>query len=238
MREIANLKRVADEFRGEDTGTLSIATTHTQARYVLPKVLARIRDALSEGQGRAAPGQSDAGRRANGARRSRSRHRDRGARRFSRARHAALLRVEPRRDHAQAPSAREDEAADARGARQVPDRHLRLQLHRTLRDQRRVRREGTRAQRRADRARLRRHQDVRRTRHGRRHHRADGLRPRARHRSSRSSTPITCSRRRRPASDCATACSCAATCTRSSRCSRRSTTARPSMPRSRAASRR
>ena len=39
MREIANLKRVADEYRGEDTGTLSIATTHTQARYVLPKVL-------------------------------------------------------------------------------------------------------------------------------------------------------------------------------------------------------
>ena len=39
MREIANLKRVADEYRGEDTGTLSIATTHTQARYVLPTVL-------------------------------------------------------------------------------------------------------------------------------------------------------------------------------------------------------
>ncbi len=39
LREIANLKRVADEFRGEDAGTLSIATTHTQARYVLPKVL-------------------------------------------------------------------------------------------------------------------------------------------------------------------------------------------------------
>jgi LysR family cys regulon transcriptional activator len=39
MREISNLKRVADEFRGEDTGTLSIATTHTQARYVLPQVL-------------------------------------------------------------------------------------------------------------------------------------------------------------------------------------------------------
>ena len=39
LREVANLKRVADEFRGEDTGTLSIATTHTQARYVLPKVL-------------------------------------------------------------------------------------------------------------------------------------------------------------------------------------------------------
>ena len=39
LRELANLKRVADEFRGEDAGTLSIATTHTQARYVLPQVL-------------------------------------------------------------------------------------------------------------------------------------------------------------------------------------------------------
>jgi LysR family cys regulon transcriptional activator len=39
LRELSNLKRVADEFRGEDTGTLSIATTHTQARYVLPQVL-------------------------------------------------------------------------------------------------------------------------------------------------------------------------------------------------------
>jgi LysR family cys regulon transcriptional activator len=39
LREILNLKRVADEFRAEDAGTLAIATTHTQARYVLPKVL-------------------------------------------------------------------------------------------------------------------------------------------------------------------------------------------------------
>ena len=39
LREIANMKRVADEYRGEDTGTLAIATTHTQARYVLPQVL-------------------------------------------------------------------------------------------------------------------------------------------------------------------------------------------------------
>jgi LysR family cys regulon transcriptional activator len=37
--ELANLKRVADEFRSEDEGQLAIATTHTQARYVLPKVL-------------------------------------------------------------------------------------------------------------------------------------------------------------------------------------------------------
>jgi len=39
LGELRNLKRVAEEFRAEDTGTLSIATTHTQARYVLPKVL-------------------------------------------------------------------------------------------------------------------------------------------------------------------------------------------------------
>ncbi len=39
VREIANLKRVASEFRDEDSGTLSIATTHAQARYVLPRVL-------------------------------------------------------------------------------------------------------------------------------------------------------------------------------------------------------
>ncbi len=38
-REIGNLKHIADEFRGEDAGTLSIATTHTQARYVLPRIL-------------------------------------------------------------------------------------------------------------------------------------------------------------------------------------------------------
>ena len=41
LREIANLKRVADEYRAEDAGVLAIATTHTQARYVLPQVLSK-----------------------------------------------------------------------------------------------------------------------------------------------------------------------------------------------------
>jgi LysR family cys regulon transcriptional activator len=41
LREIGNLKRVADEYRSEDSGVLGIATTHTQARYVLPPVLAK-----------------------------------------------------------------------------------------------------------------------------------------------------------------------------------------------------
>jgi LysR family transcriptional regulator, cys regulon transcriptional activator len=39
LQELGNLKRVGAEFKDEDTGTLSIATTHTQARYVLPPVL-------------------------------------------------------------------------------------------------------------------------------------------------------------------------------------------------------
>ena len=39
LREIENLKRVGAEYKSEDTGTLAIATTHTQARYVLPPVI-------------------------------------------------------------------------------------------------------------------------------------------------------------------------------------------------------
>ena len=36
MQEVENIKRVGEEFTHEDTGTLTIATTHTQARYRLP----------------------------------------------------------------------------------------------------------------------------------------------------------------------------------------------------------
>ncbi len=36
MREMENIKRVGEEFSNIDTGTLTIATTHTQARYRLP----------------------------------------------------------------------------------------------------------------------------------------------------------------------------------------------------------
>jgi len=37
--ELENLRRVGDEFRAEDSGDFTIATTHTQARYVLPPVI-------------------------------------------------------------------------------------------------------------------------------------------------------------------------------------------------------
>jgi len=36
IRDVENIKRVADEFGNVETGTLTIATTHTQARYKLP----------------------------------------------------------------------------------------------------------------------------------------------------------------------------------------------------------
>lgn len=39
MQEVDNLKKLARDFAGAPSGTLRIATTHTQARYVLPKVV-------------------------------------------------------------------------------------------------------------------------------------------------------------------------------------------------------
>ncbi|MGL1833969.1 HTH-type transcriptional regulator CysB [Rhodocyclaceae bacterium SMB388] len=39
LRDIDSLKQVGDEFSNEAEGSLSIATTHTQARYVLPRVV-------------------------------------------------------------------------------------------------------------------------------------------------------------------------------------------------------
>ncbi len=41
LRETQNLTRVGQEFAAEGSGTLSIATTHTQARYTLPPVIQR-----------------------------------------------------------------------------------------------------------------------------------------------------------------------------------------------------
>lgn len=46
MREVGNLKRIGEQFSAQDSGTLSIATTHTQARYVLPVPVAKLREAF------------------------------------------------------------------------------------------------------------------------------------------------------------------------------------------------
>ena len=45
MREVGNLKRIGEQFSAQDSGTLSIATTHTQARYVLPVPVVKLREA-------------------------------------------------------------------------------------------------------------------------------------------------------------------------------------------------
>jgi len=43
MREVANLKRIGEQFSKQESGTLSIATTHTQARSVLPQPVSVLR---------------------------------------------------------------------------------------------------------------------------------------------------------------------------------------------------
>jgi LysR family cys regulon transcriptional activator len=44
VRQARGIKALAAELRRDDAGSLSIATTHTQARYVLPPVLKNFRD--------------------------------------------------------------------------------------------------------------------------------------------------------------------------------------------------
>jgi len=43
LREVGNLKRIGEDFAKQDAGHLSIATTHTQARYVLPEPVTLLR---------------------------------------------------------------------------------------------------------------------------------------------------------------------------------------------------
>ena len=43
MREVDNIRSLASDYYEEEEGSLSIATTHTQARYVLPKIVTEFR---------------------------------------------------------------------------------------------------------------------------------------------------------------------------------------------------
>lgn len=43
LLDTANIKNLAEQYSQEDTGLLTIATTHTQARYVLPKVVTQFK---------------------------------------------------------------------------------------------------------------------------------------------------------------------------------------------------
>ena len=44
LREAQNIKGISAEFEDEDRGSLSIGTTHTQARYVLPPIIQTFRE--------------------------------------------------------------------------------------------------------------------------------------------------------------------------------------------------
>ena len=48
LREVQNIKRLSDDLKDEERGSLSIATTHTQARYVLPEVIRQFRERYPE----------------------------------------------------------------------------------------------------------------------------------------------------------------------------------------------
>jgi LysR family cys regulon transcriptional activator len=48
LLEAENLQQAGQEYSGQNTGTLTVATTHTQARYVLPKVVQAFRSAFPE----------------------------------------------------------------------------------------------------------------------------------------------------------------------------------------------
>jgi LysR family transcriptional regulator, cys regulon transcriptional activator len=48
LEETRNIRRLSDEARDQKKGSLSIATTHTQARYVLPGVVKRFREQYPE----------------------------------------------------------------------------------------------------------------------------------------------------------------------------------------------
>ena len=43
MREVDNIRSLASDYYQEEEGSLSIATTHTQARYVLPEIVSEFR---------------------------------------------------------------------------------------------------------------------------------------------------------------------------------------------------
>lgn len=40
LRDVQNIKNIGSEFTGQDSGSLTVATTHTQARYALPLIVA------------------------------------------------------------------------------------------------------------------------------------------------------------------------------------------------------
>ena len=120
LAEANNLRRAGEEFANEKLGTLTIAATHTQARYALPWAVAQFKKKYPSVQLCIHQGKPDADLRAGARRRRRSVRRHRGDRALSGAGVAAGLPVESlRRRAAQAPAA-QGEPAHARALAQFP----------------------------------------------------------------------------------------------------------------------
>ena len=105
MREVGNLKRIGEEFSMQDAGTLSIATTHSQARYFLPGPIAQMRKRFPKVTISLHQGTPEQVAKMVYEEVARLRPRDRVARRLRRPRHPALLRMAARAGAAGRPSA-------------------------------------------------------------------------------------------------------------------------------------
>ena len=144
----ANIKRLAEQYAETDRGELVIATTHTQARYALPEVVAALPQGVPRGAPGAAPVEPEGDRR----RCSLDGEADIGIATEAldeqrRAGGVPLLLVEPCRDRAGGPRARR--ACSRRrwkvtleALAEVADHHLRRGLHRPPAYRRGVRRIG------------------------------------------------------------------------------------------------
>jgi LysR family cys regulon transcriptional activator len=201
LRKVESIKHVAQEYSDEKRGALSIATTHTQARYVLPDVI----------QGFIAEATPRCPCTCTRARRCRSpRWRPTAPSTFAIATEALELFsdlvmmpcyrwnrcVLVPRDHPADPGVE----ADPRGRRGAPDRDLRIRLHGPLAPRRGLRQSRPDAAGRVHGGRRGRDQDLRAPRPRYRHHRRHGPRRRdddlvaldARHLFASSVTSIGC----------------------------------------------
>ena len=105
LQEAQSIRDLSTELRDEGRGSLSIGTTHTQARYVLPERDPRLPGALPAGAPQPASGHLGADRRDGGERSHRLRRRDRLRAAVRRPDAAAVLPLAPHRDRAQGPPA-------------------------------------------------------------------------------------------------------------------------------------
>lgn len=128
LRKVESIKQIAQEFSNEKKGTLSIATTHTQARYALPNVISGFIKQYPDVSPAHAPGHADADRRNGGRRHRRLRHRHRGAGVVRRPDHDALLPLESLRHRAPRASADQAAETDPGSPGRAADRHLRVRL--------------------------------------------------------------------------------------------------------------